>query len=206
MLPVIRTALEAGGIKNPAAEVLPFCLLSNSRIKGIIKAIRESENVPGPTAEIGCAAGGTSLMIATLGGRKHWAIDTFEGLVDPGAVDTDLWVGQFSAKSLTVEAVTKRLAHLPNVSVVKGFFPTCAPSEMFYVRYSMVHIDVDTYASMRTCIDFFMARMNPGGLIVMDDVIGCGTVGGKKAWEETDMTGYSILESNDPQVIIRRDY
>jgi O-methyltransferase len=201
MKPDLIAAFNKCGVDNPESDVLPYCLLSNARLKGIVYGLDASRNVSGLSAEIGCAAGGTSFLIASYNkNRKHIAVDTFEGLVDAGEQDPDLWNGQFSADSLTFEAVKERLSVLGNVEVIKGYFPDCYPLE---ARFSFVHIDTDTYQSMRTCIDWFIPRMNKGGVIVMDDVIGNGTVGGKKAWAETDKSRLTILQENDKHVIVR---
>jgi O-methyltransferase len=204
MKPKLKQALFDIGVKHPEQDVLPYCLLSNSRISGIVEGLIASRKVKGATAEVGCASGGTSFIIGTFNKRRtHYAVDTFEGLVDAGPIDTDLWDGQFSAPELTRDAVAGRLAHLNNVHVIKGYFPWCAPADMCKVRFSFVHIDVDTYQSMRDCIDWFIPRMNKGGVIAMDDVIGKGTVGGKLAWEETDKSNLTIISENDPQVVVR---
>lgn len=199
----LRNELRRLGIPDPEASVSPYSLLSVSRIKGIVDSVLATNGLDGATAEIGCAAGGTSLVIGTINhGRKHWACDTFKGLVETSEIDTDLWIGQFSAATLTHAAVEQRLGHLPNVSVIEGFFPECAPAEMD-TRYSFVHLDVDTYASMLNCWAWFRDRMLPGGIIAMDDVIGRGTIGGKQAFLEMDRRGYKVIAQNDPQVIVR---
>lgn len=198
----LRQMLTQRGIVDPEL-IMPFTLLSNARLKAIVSAVDMARSLPGDTAEIGCHAGGTSFIIGSInGGKRHWAVDTFSGLQDVCEKDEHMYNGQFSAKRLTLEWVKQRLAPLKNVTVIKGFFPECA-AEMAGIEYSFVHIDVDSYASMRTCIDYFIVRMCDGGIIAMDDVIGRGTPGGKMAWAETDKSHLTVISENDPQVIVR---
>jgi hypothetical protein len=198
----LRQMLTRRGIVDPES-IMPFTLLSNARLKAIVSAVDMARSLPGDTAEIGCHAGGTSSIIGSInGGKRHWAVDTFAGLQDVCEKDGHMYNGQFSAERLTLQWVKQRLAPLKNVTVIEGFFPECA-AEMSGIEYSFVHIDVDSYASMRTCIDYFIARMCDGGIIAMDDVIGCGTPGGKMAWAETDKSHLAVISENDPQVIVR---
>ncbi len=173
-----------------------------------MRAVENTKSVPGDTAEIGCASGGTSRLIALLnGGKTHWACDTFRGLVDVTEVDTDLSNGKFfSSKHTTLELVSKLLADLPNARVRQGIFPDGAPVEMLQARYSMLHLDVDTYSSMKSCFKAFAGLMSRGGVMVLDDVIGRGTRGGKRAWAEILAEPHSrwrVIEENDPQAVIR---
>lgn len=199
----VREMFEARGIAEPE-RVLHFSLLSPQRIAGIIRACDAAQAAGGDTAEIGCASGGTTRLIALLLQRRHWACDTFEGLVDVGAEDDALKNGDFSNHESTVEGVTQRAADLPNVLVVKGLFPDCAPAEMSGARFALVHLDTDTYQSMRDGFAFFARRMVSGGLVVLDDVIGRGTSGAKRFWRELDKRGWAVVEENDPHVIIRK--
>lgn len=68
----LREMFEARGIDRPEL-VLQFSLLSSQRIAGIIRACDAAQAVAGDTAEIGCASGGTTRLIALLMQRRHWA-------------------------------------------------------------------------------------------------------------------------------------
>jgi hypothetical protein len=134
--------------------------------------------------------------------RKHWACDTFEGLVDAGEMDPGLTNGDF--RKSTFNGVTARAADLPDVTVVQGKFPDSATPEMESATYSLVHLDTDTYESMKAGFAFFASRMARGGRMILDDVIGRGTAGAKRFWRDADKTGWEVVEENDPQVILRR--
>lgn len=185
--------------------VLRYSLLSNARIRGLVRACDAIviDNVPGKTVEIGCAAGGTSRLIAQICGRTHFACDTFDGLVDVGSEDPDLYNGMFRNPDTAVDAVTARLADLPNVTVVQGAFPGAVTEAMD--TFALVHLDVDTYRSMTDCFACFAPRVNAGGFIVLDDVMGrrC-TRGGAQFWAEVDLDGFDTVDTNEQQAIIRR--
>lgn len=204
--PTVRDMLVGAGLLGEAARIIPFSLLSATRLGGITRAVRSVAGVAGDTAEVGCNAGGTSRLIALLNGRRrHWACDTFEGLVDAGEEDGAGRIanGAFSNRYAKFDDVSQRMSDLPHVHVVKGYLPGDAPPDMREARFAFVHIDVDTYRSIHACFSFFAGRMMPGGVIVLDDVIGKGTEGGKLAWSEIGRDGFRVVEENDPQVVLR---
>jgi len=199
--PELIKELSARGI-HPE-PVLKYSLLSSARLRAVIRACDNIANLPGITAEVGCASGGTSRLIASITGRQHWACDTFEGLVDADKNDKGLVNGDFKNEESVFDGVSSRLAGL-NAKVVKGRFPDCAPQEMADAQYALVHLDTDTYKSMADGFEFFQWRVVPGGYVILDDVIGKGTMGGKKFWAELDKTGWEVIEENDPHVVIRK--
>lgn len=206
--PQIREMMAGMGLEHEIKTILASSLLGADRIKSIARFAQSTKEVPGVTAEIGCAAGGTSRLIALLnGGKTHWACDTFTGLVDVSAMETDLHNGAFfSSGHTTVRAVSRLLEDLPNARVVKGVFPHEAPAEMLNSRYAMLHLDVDTYKSMRDCFDVFSKLMSPGGIMVLDDVVSRkGTIGGRLAWRQIlaePHHGWEVIEENSPQAVV----
>lgn len=175
-------------------------LLSQARLESINRALKRLP--PGDTAEIGCQGGGTSLLIATAG-RRHWACDTFRGLMDVGEFDGGLKNGDFTIhKHGLADAARQRLTDA-GIRVVTGPFPASAPGEMKAATFAFVHIDVDTYESIKACFAFFAARMTPGGAIALDDVVGNGTAGAKKAWREIDKRGLKVVSETECQQIVR---
>lgn len=202
-LKAVQPLFDEHGIVE-GERILKYSLLSPARIAGMVRACAAVKDVPGATAEIGCASGGTTRLIAQMCNRQHWACDTFEGLVDAGEIDSDLENGDFCNHESTLAGVTQRASDLPNVQFLQGRFPDCAPWEMRNIFYALVHIDTDTYQSMKDCFAWFSDRIVPGGMLILDDVIGRGTVGGKQFWSETDRAGWEVVEENDPHVILRR--
>lgn len=201
----VASVLAGIGLAEEAWAIVFYSCLSAPRIKALVRAAGLVKGLPGHSAEVGCAAGGTSRLMALLGaGRTHWTCDTFDGLVDVEAVDAPLTNQMFH----NVEAVVAaRLADISNVRIVPGRFPSSAPAEMDAERFRLVHIDVDTYRSTLEVFAFFSTRMVPGGIIAVDDVIGRGTPGAKLAWKEllAARSGWTVIEENDPQVVVRFD-
>jgi hypothetical protein len=192
----------AGVVPDEAGRIAGLTLLSAPRLKAIMLAAAAVKTLPGHSAEVGCAAGGTSRLMALLAGdRTHWVCDTFDGLVDVQAVDAPLTNRMFH----NVEAeVAARLDDLDNVRIVAGYFPGSAPMAMRMHRFRLVHVDVDTYRSIHEAFAFFSARMVSGGIMAIDDAIGRGTPGGKLAWQEIlgARSGWRVIGENDPQVVI----
>ena len=169
-------------------RAIPLSLLCVDRLIGVGECVRLTNLVPGDTAEVGVAAGGTSLLIAKSNhGRRHWACDTFEGLVDVGPHDGALRNGMFARRKDGIGTgrarVTALLAGL-NAQVVAGKFPGSAPDEMREARFSFVHLDVDTYESMKASFAFFAPRMASGGMMALDDTVRGGAPGAQKFWRE----------------------
>lgn len=204
----LKEMLTARGILDHAPSITKYSLLSTGRLKYMISAL-SAARIGGETAEIGCHRGGTSRLIALLNhGARHWACDTFRGLVDAAAEDEHLKDGDFAAEGLDVGAVRTRLRDLTNVNVIEGYFPDCAPPEMKAARYSFAHLDTDTYRSMLAGYEFFAPRMVDGGMLALDDVIGRGTPGAIRAWGEIRERGgaWTIFNADDRQVILRFDW
>jgi len=99
--------------------------------------------------------------------RTLYLLDTFEGF--PNA---DLEVGEsglsgvFSDTSL--EAV-RALVGEERTVFIKGYFPETAAHIPEDAVFSLVHIDCDLEAPMRSALEFFYPRMSPGGFVLMHD-------------------------------------
>jgi hypothetical protein len=204
--PGVRAELERRGLMPDSETIVMHSLLDALRRTAVMDALDAIPEVLGDTAEIGCAGGGTSLLIAKLnGGRAHWACDTFDGLADCGEQD-DLRNRDFRSRRCTDAIVRARLAPQENITLLHGYFPDCAPQRMRESRFAFAHIDVDTYRSIHAAFAFFAARMSSGGFIALDDVIGRGTRGGIQAWREINAGArgrWEVISENDPQVIVR---
>lgn len=201
----LRQALSKNGLLGEAHNILRYSLLSSARMRAVIRASDATKHLDGESAEIGCCSAGTSRLIVLMNrGRRHWACDTFEGLVDAGDKDGDLKNGDFGNDEAKAAEVAARNRDLPEMQIVQGYFPSCAPEQM-QTTYRLVHLDTDTYRSMVDCFEWFAPRMVRGGVMLLDDVIGRGTEGGKKAWRYICDTskGWEQIEENDPQVVIQ---
>lgn len=181
-------------------------LLKRGPLLSIGRCLQEVRGLPGDTAEVGIASGGTTRLIAAgSGGRRHWACDTFDGLADVGAHDAGLTNKMFQN---VLPPVREELADLANVRIVAGYFPASADAEMRGAAFAFVHIDVDTYQSILNCFEFFAPRMVPGGLIALDDVLpkDSGCPGAQRAWREIYAQrprSWAVFSETPPQIVVR---
>lgn len=124
--------------------------------------------VPGDTAECGVYLGASSWFICDhfrSSGRTHHGFDSFEGLSKPELLDGSFWqVGDLSSQ----EDDARRLLRPFGARLYRGWIPTRF-REVADCRFAFVHIDVDLYQPTRDSLEFFYPRMNPGGVILLDD-------------------------------------
>lgn len=134
----------------------------------------------GDFAEVGVFKGGSSYMLATVApNRTIHSFDTFEGM--PETDPTHDWhkKGDFMVDSF---AILSFLAQKENIQAHKGFFPDTA-EPVLNTKFSLAHIDVDIYKSIKDCLEFFYPRMVPGGFIISDDYGAITCPGAKEAWD-----------------------
>jgi len=94
---------------------------------------------------------------------------------------------------------------LENVKVLEGVFPEETGFMIEDKVFRFVHIDVDTYQSVKDCYDWIWPRLEVGGVLVYDDY-GYLVVGGIK--EHVNQVRYgsdrrSIYNLNEHAVIIK---
>lgn len=128
--------------------------------------LKTAARVEGDTAECGVWRGGSTWIIAGGLGRPHFGFDSFEGLSAPGLSDgRHFRQGELAASE---EEVRGRLAGLPNVRLLKGWIPTRF-QEVAERRFCLVHVDVDLHRPTLDALEFFYPRLNPGGVLLLDD-------------------------------------
>lgn len=156
-------------------------LLEDIEAYHVFMAVRSTQKVPGDIAEVGVYRGGSAKIIcAAKGDRNLHLFDTFEGLPEVDDVDAvwPFYKGKFAA---SFQDVQKYLASERNVFFYKGIFPdTSGP--VTDRAFSLVNLDVDTYGSTKQCLQFFYARMSPGGVIISHDYLTAPGV--RKAFDE----------------------
>ncbi len=151
------------------------------RLYHLFQAVENAARTASPerplrVVEVGAWKGGTSYFIASLlerlaGGRaKMYSIDTFEGHsaedLPQGREGKRHVPGLFSDTSF--EDVKAYLSRFSFVEVIKGRIQDVAPalpSEPFH----FVHLDTDITEPTKFSLEFFGARMAPGGIILVDD-------------------------------------
>jgi O-methyltransferase len=144
--------------------------------------------VPGDTAECGVFRGASSYLILRANSarsathpRHHFLFDSYEGLSSSGDADGGHWQG--GDLSVSVDEVERRLQGTGAFTCLKGWIPERF-TEVADRTFAFVHIDVDLYEPTRDSLAFFLPRMAPGGIIVVDDLGFSTCPGARRAVEE----------------------
>ena len=152
-----------------------------------------SLSVPGLRVECGTLKGFSALLMSRLGkavnpafdGCDMHIVDSFEGLSDPK--EQDAVAGRFpnarGAMACPLEHVQGVLSEFPQTHFHKGWIPEILAA-LPEAQWSFVHIDVDLYEPTRGCLEYFVPRLAPGGIIVNDDYFSPLFPGGGRAWDE----------------------
>lgn len=149
-------------------------LLKYDRLYVLWQAARNVHHMQLAAAEVGSYRGGSAYFLASalrvLAGAElpvH-VFDTFEGHPPKTHPEFDPVhkPGMFSETSY--EDVKKYLSAFTRVEIHKGEF-SCSVQSLPNMRFGLAHIDVDLYRSTLDCLEYFGARLAPGGVIVVDD-------------------------------------
>lgn len=134
----------------------------------IRSAVLATAKVEGDIAEVGVFRGGTAKVICEVkGARLLHLFDTFEGLPEPGKLDSAFHKGQYAC---SLESVRDSLAGFTGVEFYKGYFPATG-EPVKDRRFSFIHLDVDLYDSTFQALDFFYPRMSPGAIVISHDYV-----------------------------------
>lgn len=149
-------------------------LLGYSRLYMFWQVMQNVARVPGAIAEIGTYKGGSAYFIARATAMfagadvPMYVFDTFEGHPEQAITEHDVYQKPRKFSGTSYDDVREYLAAFPQVQVHKGDISTLLPSLTEPV-YRFVHIDTDLYQPTVACLDYFGARLSPGGAIVVDD-------------------------------------
>lgn len=174
------------------ATVEPYTMTSLERVLTAVRATAYiSENhIPGDVVECGVWRGGSTMAIArTLRehgdvSRRLYLYDTFDGMVQPTASDTD-YRGTEAATVLSelqqsgekwcyasVEDVQANLAKtqypFERIVFVKGPVETTIPGTV-PEAIALLRLDTDWYESTRHELLHLYPRLSPGGVLIVDD-------------------------------------
>ncbi len=166
-----------------AQEIADHTLVDPVRLYILFQLVKQSLRLPGAVAEVGVYRGGTAKLIARLceGRKTLFLFDTFAGMPDTHPSHDFHQRGDFADTSL--DAVRAYLSDCRGVELRPGFFPESAVSVQDQA-FSLVHVDVDIYASVLSSCEFFFPRMTPGGVMVFDDYGMISCPGAKRALDE----------------------
>lgn len=154
--------------------------IGGANINILFKHLKRTAHLKGAVAECGVFRGGTLVPMAVFllqnrSPRSVWGLDSFGGFKHTlGPEDTsevvDLYKRPDGFSNTSLDAVQEKVDRfkLKNVTLVAGFFEDSLGKLPEQV-YSFVHLDCDTYSAYRDCMQYFYPRMEPGGIIALDE-------------------------------------
>jgi len=152
--------------------------------------------VAGGRAECGVFTGFVSLLSCRLlaqswpswRGDGYHLVDSFEGLSRP--VEQDVLASGsgrtvFSAGDMAapIEYARHAMRDFPDVSIHRGWIPAVL-AELPETTWAFVHVDVDLYEPTKACLEYFVPRVSPGGVLICDDYGSLAFPGAVRAWDE----------------------
>ena len=187
-------------------------LLRYDRLYTIWQAAHNVAGLGLPAAEVGCYRGGTTYFLVSalerLGGQpvEFHAFDTFEGHPATGVSSEDAAAhqpGTFGDVSL--EDVKAYLGRFSGVSVHKGEFSEIAP-RLEPKTYGLVHVDTDLYFGTLRALEYFRDRLDPDGVIVVDDYGALKCPGVRKAVAAflNDVPDFAAWQLPSEQVLLTK--
>ncbi|WP_445148457.1 TylF/MycF/NovP-related O-methyltransferase [Baekduia sp. Peel2402] len=177
------------------AACVEFTMTSTERMYALWQAVAHvvRHEVPGDVVECGVWRGGSSMLAARalLGhgvrDRTLWLFDTFEGMSEPSERDVDALTGArmdaeweshrgqaddpvFAFGSLA--EVRRNMASVgypaDHVEFVQGKVEDTIPANG-PERIALLRLDTDWYESTRHELEHFWDRLQPNGVLVIDD-------------------------------------
>jgi hypothetical protein len=176
-------------------------------------------SIEGAYAECGTLKGFSALLLAKLArsrepgftGRQMHIVDSFEVLSDPRIQDAvpdptnrnrKIFPAAKGAMAASLTHVQTVLSDYPDMAFHKGWIPEVL-NDLPETRWAFVHIDVDLYEPTLGCLEYFVPRLAPGGIIVNDDYSSPLFPGGGLAWDEyCTRHGLAFAELDTGQAIL----
>jgi O-methyltransferase len=113
--------------------------------------------------------------------KKMHLFDTFAGLPETTqGLDGALRIGNFRGSSVSkVKDKLKRFKETTEYHV--GFFPDTTKGLPLSSRYSLVHLDADTYQTTLAAVTYFYPLMTPGSFFIFHDYSSISCPGVRRA-------------------------
>jgi hypothetical protein len=160
-------------------------------------------SVAGSRVECGTLKGFSALLLARIArsvdprytGTGMHLVDSFEGLSQPTPKDAiraekspagaakDVFAAEKGVMACSMEHVQRVLYEFPGITFHKGWIPQVL-KDLPESTWAFVHVDVDLYEPTLACLEYFVPRLAPGGVIVNDDYASPMFPGGGIAWDE----------------------
>jgi O-methyltransferase len=162
-------------------DLVESCFQPEKR-QALLYYLNNSMEIPGDIIECGVYRAGVTLIMAdalrsSRSSKIIHGFDSFEGMpeaLNQDALPTGKIVyhrGVLSTTSLAlVMEKIKVFGHQERVTFYQGFFQDVMPRVISDdARFSLVLIDCDQYAGAKFCLEFLYNKVNPGGMILIDD-------------------------------------
>ncbi len=212
-LPLYRACMERAGTRVGTWKVFRRA----QRALILARYFDHALSVRGARVECGVLQGFSSLMLAQVArmrdegfdGKGFHMVDSFEGLSTPtegDAIGTQrlptgekrpVFSHQAGHFATSVDDVRSVMADFPGTSIHKGWIPGVF-SDLPETDWSFVHVDVDLYEPTKACLEYFLPRLAPGGVIVNDDFDSPLFPGGGLGWHEVMESkglSYAVLDT-----------
>lgn len=133
--------------------------------------------VPGDFAEIGVFRGAAFRKVAALAaqqGKRAHAFDSFKGMDDPTPADAGNYPkGMFDigGPEAFVQLMTASGVDRATYDVWPGYVPAAFSEVPASLRFSWAIVDLDHYQPTVDALSWVSARLNPGGILALDDYV-----------------------------------
>lgn len=150
-------------------------LLTHSKLYNLIKCAKTCLRIEGSFWECGVYEGGSASVLAGVLSDTNKTLnlfDTFQGMPVSEPENNDYHpLGKYATSSVSkLKSMFKY--NYPDVyeriNLVEGTIPETFES-FDSEEIAFAHLDVDQYASIKSCLEFIWPRMSVGGMIVLDD-------------------------------------
>lgn len=172
----------------------PYTMTLVERMFSLYKSVEYvvKNNIDGDFVECGVWRGGSSLvMLKTLQkfgvtNRKIWLFDTFEGMSEPTAEDTDLNNKHASLHMkeekkeegivwayASLEDVKQNIAtsNYPSnlINYIKGKVEDTIPNNHYFDKCALLRLDTDWYESTKIELEHYYPKLSKNGIMIIDD-------------------------------------
>ncbi len=150
----------------------------------LYRMVLRANMIAGDMAEVGVCKGGSAKLIAEVMDRSKrlFLFDSFAGMpeVTPG-LDTVV-LGDMAS---SYEDACNLMRPYSHTTIIKGMFPESAKELPHQdMKFSFVHLDVDTYKSTLEGLNYFYPRLTKGAYLLTHDYNATSCPGVRKAFDE----------------------
>jgi O-methyltransferase len=175
--------LRVAGMDWPLQGLTMIGLNRLDDLQACVESVLDEE-IDGDVIEAGAWRGGAAVFMRALldtrgDERTVWVADSFQGFPSTDGSDDDAArLGSYDFLAVPVDEVRANFARFGcerNVRFLPGFFEETLGA-LAGRRWSILHLDADTYEATRLALEHLYPRLAVGGYVVVDDygaVRGC---------------------------------